>query len=255
MHRSRNHPVRNGLAALLAASAAAVIPASARAAPPATPLPPPTNTAPPQIQQPPGAKRQNEVATPMVGEYLLGNKGTWNGASYYKVQWEDCDSVAAVPPAPPTMNCTAAAGTPSTNTTYKVAAGDVGHMLVFLVTAFSSPGSSTPVSSAPSGAVAFGAPLNRLAPMISGVTQDGQTLSVTSGTWERAEPTRRRRSPTSGSGVTARASTAARRSPTRRAPSTRTPSRTATSVTSWWRTSPPPVRGRAAPPPTRRTRT
>ena len=120
----------------------------------------------------------------MVGEYLLGNKGTWTGASYYKVQWEDCDSVAAVPPAPPTMNCTAAAGTPSTNTTYQVAEGDVGHMLVFLVTAFSSPGSSTPVSSAASGPVAFGAPLDRLAPLISGVTQDGQTLSVTSGTWD-----------------------------------------------------------------------
>jgi len=115
----------------------------------------------------------------MVGEFLLGNKGTWTGASYYKVQWEDCDNVGL-----PTQTCTAAAGSPSTNTTYQVAAGDVGHTLVFLVTAFSSPGSSTPVASAASGVVGFGAPLNRVAPVISGVTQDGQTLSVTSGTWD-----------------------------------------------------------------------
>ncbi len=184
MHRSRKYAGRNCRAALLALVAAAAIPAaaipaSAAAAPAATPLPPPVNTALPQIQQPPGAKRTNEVAAPMVGEFLLGNKGTWTGASFYKVQWEDCDNVGL-----PTQTCTAAAGSPSTNTTYQVAAGDVGHTLVFLVTASSSPGSSTAASSAPSGVVAFGAPLNRLAPVISGVTEDGQTLTVTSGTWD-----------------------------------------------------------------------
>ncbi|MGZ4295520.1 MAG: hypothetical protein ACXVVK_00530 [Solirubrobacteraceae bacterium] len=141
------------------------------------------NTAPPQIQQPPGAQRQNEVAAPQVGEYLLGNKGTWSGASYYKVQWEDCDNVGL-----PTQTCTAAAGSPSTNTTYQVAQGDVGHALVFLVTATSSPGSSTALASAPSGVVANGVPLNRVGPVISGNTQDGQTLSVTSGTWDGSLP-------------------------------------------------------------------
>jgi hypothetical protein len=55
---------------------------------------------------------------------------------------------------------------------------------VFLETAFSSPASSTPASSAPSGVVAFGAPLDRVAPTISGVTQDGQTLIVNPGTWD-----------------------------------------------------------------------
>jgi hypothetical protein len=178
MHRSHKHPARRRFAPLLGALAAAVVPATAAAAPAATP-PAPLNTSPPQIQQPPGAQRQNEVATPQVGEFLLGNKGTWNGASYYKVQWEDCDNVGL-----PTQTCTGAAGSPSTNTTYQVAAGDVGHALVFLVTAYSSPASSTPLSSAASGGVAFGAPLNRLAPVISGVTQDGQTLTVTSGTWD-----------------------------------------------------------------------
>ena len=115
----------------------------------------------------------------MVGEFLLGNKGTWTGASYYKVQWEDCDNVGL-----PSQTCNPAAGSPSTNTTYQVAAGDVPHTLVFLVTAFASPGSSTALSSAPSGVVAFGAPLDRLAPTISGLTQDGQTLIVNPGTWD-----------------------------------------------------------------------
>ena len=92
MHRSHTHPVRRRFTPLLGVLAAAVVPATAGAAPLATPLPPPVNTAPPQIQQPPGAQRQNEVAAPQVGEYLLGNKGTWTGANYYKVQWEDCDA-------------------------------------------------------------------------------------------------------------------------------------------------------------------
>lgn len=179
MHRDLNHLARRLLAPTLGVLAAAVVPGVAGAAPLATPLPPPVNTSPPQIQQPPGAKRPNEVAAPMVGEYLLGIKGKWTGASYTKVQWEDCDNVGL-----PTQTCTAAAGSPSTNTTYQVAAGDVGHSLIFLETAYSSPGSSTPAGSAASGVVNFGAPLNRLAPVISGVTQDGQTLSVTSGTWD-----------------------------------------------------------------------
>ena len=132
-----------------------------------------------QIQQPPGAKRLNEVAAPMVGEFLLGTEGAWSGASFYKNQWEDCNNVGL-----PTQTCTAAAGSPSTNKTYQVAAGDVGHTLVFLVTAFSSPGSGTTLGSTASGVVAFGAPLDRLAPVVSGVTQDGQMLSVTSGTWD-----------------------------------------------------------------------
>ncbi|MFZ1995611.1 MAG: hypothetical protein WAU75_15990, partial [Solirubrobacteraceae bacterium] len=181
MHRSHSKPVRRRLAPVLGILAAAVvIPATAGAAPLATPLPPPVNTAPPTIQQPPGAQRPNEVAAPEVGEYLLGNKGTWTGASYYKYQWEDCDSTGTV--------CTPAAGAPSTNTTYQVAQGDVGHTLVFLVTATSSPGSSTALASAPSGAVSNGVPLNRVGPVISGNTQDGQTLSVTSGTWDGSLP-------------------------------------------------------------------
>ncbi|HEY5430932.1 MAG TPA: hypothetical protein VIK04_17585, partial [Solirubrobacteraceae bacterium] len=128
-HRcSRRQLIR--IAPFVAGLALAAFPAMAGAAPLATPLPPPVNTAPPQIQAPPTAP-PTEVTTPMVGEYLLGNKGTWTGATYYKVQWEDCGPAGAAP-------CTAISG--AIDTTYKVAQGDVGSTLVFLVTAYSSPG-------------------------------------------------------------------------------------------------------------------
>jgi hypothetical protein len=176
MHRSFNRPARNWLTPVLGVLAVAAFPATAGAAP----APAPVNTAPPTMQPPPLPTPQNEVTNPQVGRTLLGNKGTWTGATFYKVQWEDCDATGAT--------CAPAAGTPSTNTTYKIAQGDVGHYLVFLVTATSSPGSSTSASSTPSGLVANGTPLNRSAPVISGVTQDGQALSVTSGTWDGTLP-------------------------------------------------------------------
>jgi hypothetical protein len=178
MHRrcSRRQLIR--IAPFGAALALAAFPAMVGAAPLVTPAPPPVNTAPPQIQAPPTAP-PTEVATPMVGEYLLGNKGTWTGATYYKVQWEDCGPAGAAP-------CAPISG--AIDTTYKVAQGDVGSTLVFLVTAYSSPGSSTPLSSAASGVVANGLPLNRVGPAISGVTQDGQTLTTTSGTWDGTLP-------------------------------------------------------------------
>ncbi|MGA9857825.1 MAG: hypothetical protein WBQ18_08170 [Solirubrobacteraceae bacterium] len=115
-----------------------------------------------------------------MGRTILGNKGTWTGASFYKTQWEDCDVTATV--------CHPAAGAPSTNTTYKIAQGDVGSYLVLSVTASSSPGSSATANSAPSGLVANGTPLNRTAPTISGVTLDGQTLTSTSGIWDGTLP-------------------------------------------------------------------
>lgn len=174
MHRNLNHLARRLLTPLLGVLAAAVVPAVAQAA-----APPPVNTAPPQIQAPPTAP-PSEVTAPQVGEFLLGNKGTWTGASYYKVQWEDCN--------PTTLACVPAAGSPSTNTTYKVAQGDVGSTLVFAVTAFAAPTSSTPANSAASGVVANGLPLNRIAPTLSGITQDGQTMTLTSGTWDGTLP-------------------------------------------------------------------
>src|ERR1700760_1204048 len=180
MHSNHHHLAGRLVRPLLGVLAAAAVPATAGAAPLATPLPPPVNTSPPTMSSPPPPTSQNEVTNPQVGRTILGGKGTWTGASYYKVQWEDCDVTGTV--------CTAAAGVPSTNTTYKIAQGDVGHYLVFMVTATSSPGSSASASSTPSGLVANGTPLNRLAPTISGLTLDGQTLTSTSGNWDGTLP-------------------------------------------------------------------
>src|ERR1700759_4198047 len=180
MARNHHHLARRLLWPVAGVVAAAAVQSLAGAAPLATPLPPPVNTSPPTMQSPPPPTSQNEVTNPQVGRTILGNKGTWTGANYYKVQWEDCDVTATV--------CTPAAGSPSTNTTYKIAQGDVGHYLVFQVTATSSPGSTATASSVPSGLVANGTPLNRLAPTISGLTQDGQKLTSTSGTWDGTLP-------------------------------------------------------------------
>jgi hypothetical protein len=181
MRRNHHHlALRRLLTPFLGVVAAAVFTATAGAAPLATPLPPPVNTAPPTMKSPPPPTSQNEIANPQVGRTILGVKGTWTGATYTKVQWQDCDATATV--------CTPAAGIPSTNTTYKIAQGDVGHYLVFMETATSSPGVTASASSTPSGLVANGTPLNRLAPTISGLTQDGQTLTSTSGTWDGTLP-------------------------------------------------------------------
>jgi hypothetical protein len=172
----RRHLIR--LPALGAFLALVGFPAVAGAAPVAAAAPPPVNTAPPTIVPPPPPTPQNEVTNPTVGIYLLGTKGGWTGASYYKYQWEDCDAAGA--------NCTAIPG--AINTSYKVADSDVGHTLVLLVTAFASPSSSTPASSAPTGVVTAGKPLDRTRPTVSGVTQDGQTLTTSPGTWDGTQP-------------------------------------------------------------------
>ena len=117
------------------------------------------NTAPPQIATTAGREAPERGRHADGGRVSPRQQGHVERGSYYKRAVGGLRQRPAAP-RPADMNCTAAAGTPSTNTTYQVAAGDVGHMLVFLVTAFSSPGSSTPASSAPSGAVAFGAPLD-----------------------------------------------------------------------------------------------
>ena len=161
----------------LVAFLAALFPAVAGAAPVAAAAPPPVNTSPPTIVIPPNAP-PNEISTPSVGRYLQSTDGTWTGQSYLKRQWEDCN--------PTTLACTAIPG--AINTTYQIALSDVGSTLVFLVTAYA-PGSSTPASSSPTGVVTAGTPINHPpGPRVTGVTQDGQTLTITPGTWDGTQP-------------------------------------------------------------------
>jgi hypothetical protein len=160
------------LPALASVLAAIAFPGAAGAA-----APPPVNTSPPTIVIPPNAP-PNEISTPSVGRYLGSTDGTWTGQSYLKRQWEDCN--------PTTLVCTAIPG--AINTTYQIAQSDVGSTLVFLVTAYAS-GSSTPASSSPTGVVTAGTPINHPpGPRVTGVTQDGQTLTISPGTWDGTQP-------------------------------------------------------------------
>jgi hypothetical protein len=136
---------------------------------------PPVNTSPPTIEAPPG-QSPTEVTAPQVGRVLLGTQGGWAGATYFDYQWEYCDTTPATP-IPGAIN-----------TSYRIAAGDVGHTLCFVVTAFASPSSSTQAASAPTGVVAVGTPLNRSAPAISGAPQVGQTLTASTGVWDGTTP-------------------------------------------------------------------
>jgi hypothetical protein len=181
MQRNHNHPVLRRLAPLLGVVALAALPATASAATPtpATPcsaVPPsaPCYTTAPSMMPPPLPTPQNEVTSPQVGRTILGNKGAWQNPTptFYKTQWMDCDATATV--------CTPAAGSPNTNTTYKIVQGDVTHYLVFQVIA----NGTASANSAPSGLVNNGTPLNRVAPTLTGMTLDGQTMMLTSGTWD-----------------------------------------------------------------------
>lgn len=184
MHK-QHHLAPRLIGPLLGVLAAAAFPAAAFAATPATPATSCTVAAPavpsspcyttaPSMMPPPPPTPQNEVTSPQVGRTILGNKGAWQNPSptFYKTQWMDCDATATV--------CTPAAGSPNTNTTYKIAQGDVTHYLVFQVIA----NGTASANSAPSGLVNNGTPLDRVAPTLTGMTLDGQTLTLTSGTWD-----------------------------------------------------------------------
>jgi hypothetical protein len=152
----------------LATSSGVPVTASASASPP-------VNTSPPVIQ-PPAGESPAEVTMPQVGRVLIGNAGTWAGATYYSYRWEHCDTTPA----------TAIPG--AINTTYQIAPEDVGHTLCFFVTAFNAPSSSAQATSTPTGVVAIGTPLNRSAPVVSGPTQVGQTLIASTGRWDGTMP-------------------------------------------------------------------
>lgn len=171
MQRSPNHPAR-WLGAIAGVLALAAFPAAAWAAPP-------VNTVPPTITIPTGGAA-NEITNPSEGRTLTSTPGTWNPAqTTYHYQWtRDC-APSAVPANP---------GTPitnATNSTYKIANGDIGHTLCLTVSA----GGSAPViSSDQTGLVTAGTPIDRAAPTMSGATNDGQTLTANPGTWDGTGP-------------------------------------------------------------------
>jgi hypothetical protein len=117
--------------------------------------------------------------TPNVGQLLSVSNGTWEGSpvTSYAYQWEACNNVGA--------KCKEIAG--ATASTYRVIPYEIADTLRAVVTATNSGGSAS-ATSALTGLVGFGVPVNTAPPAISGTPRDGQTLTASSGTWTGTPP-------------------------------------------------------------------
>ena len=116
------------------------------------------------------------AGTPSQGQTLTASSGAWNGvpAPAFAYQWSDCDQSG--------QNCSALQG--ATSQTYTVTAANIGSTIEVVLTASNSAG-TTSASSAPSATVQAlsQAPQNTTPPTMSGTASEGQTLTVSPGTW------------------------------------------------------------------------
>lgn len=106
------------------------------------------------------------------GRTLTGGPGTWTSATTptYGYQWQRCTA----------GTCSDVNG--ATAATYVVGAADVGHRLRLKVRATNGSG-FTDALSAPTATVVKGAPLNVVAPAVTGTAHTGSTLTTSNGTW------------------------------------------------------------------------
>jgi hypothetical protein len=111
------------------------------------------------------------------GSTLTAAPGTWSGTTpmAYAYQWRRCDASGAA--------CADVAG--ATGPGYAVTAADAGRALRVRVTATNVVGASSATSAA-TAAVPGAPPVNSVAPSISGVARDGETLTAAAGTWSGA---------------------------------------------------------------------
>ncbi len=131
------------------------------------------------IQQAPANTIAPSISgTASPGSQLTASPGTWTGvpAPTFTYTWADCNSAGA--------GC----GAPipgATSSTYTVRAADVGFTLEVTVTGSNGVGTAQSVTSAHTAVVTntTSAPVNTLAPSISGTASQGQTLTASPGTW------------------------------------------------------------------------
>jgi IPT/TIG domain len=110
---------------------------------------------------------------------LKASKGSWSGQKpiSYAYAWSRCD--------PSGGSCTNIGG--AGKSAYKLTHLDVGHTLRVTVTASNEAGHAS-ATSEPSGVVAPSAPVKKAAPKISGLKEDGQLLSASTGLWKGTPP-------------------------------------------------------------------
>jgi hypothetical protein len=143
--------------------AGATVPATSD--PTATVLPAaPTNTELPQISN----------TSPQQGDTLTVTDGLWdNSPTSYHYQWQDCDQNG--------QKCT---DTGDDANTYTLTGDDVGSTIEVTVTAVNA-GGRTPETVGPTATVTPLPPSStEPLPKITGIAQQGQTLTVTTGSWD-----------------------------------------------------------------------
>ena len=127
----------------------------------------PVNSQPPTI-----------TGKPQQGQTLTASTGTWTGGALsYSYAWADCNTAG--------QSCVVING--ATASTYTLTASDVGHEIQVKLTARNSFGSTTaksqPTAVVVSPGAVTGPPVNTKAPVISGTTTQGHTLTASTGTW------------------------------------------------------------------------
>ena len=127
--------------------------------------PAPVNLTPPALF---GAAQQGQTITLTYGTWAYGRNQTGT--------WFDCSTAG--------NHCTPIAGPTGAHVgqSYVITAADVGHTIVVVETA-TGPGGSTTVDSAPTAVVIPPAPVNLTPPALFGAAQQGQTITLTYGTW------------------------------------------------------------------------
>ena len=129
---------------------------------PAAAGPAPANTVPPAI-----------TGTTTAGQPLTASAGTWTGSpTSFGYRWRRCDAAGG--------SCGDIAGAQSS--TYVLADGDAGSTIRVVVMATNGTG-STPATSAATAVIAPAPPASTSAPVVSGTTMSGRTLSTTDGGW------------------------------------------------------------------------
>jgi peptidoglycan/xylan/chitin deacetylase (PgdA/CDA1 family) len=134
-------------------------------------VPAPKNTALPTIS-----------GTAQQGQMLTASTGNWSGSpTSYAYQWSRCNING--------KGCATIAS--ASSQTYVVAAGDIGFTMRVAVTATNDGGSSSSTSNQTSLVTAAPviAPANSTPPTISGLAQEGQTLTASDGSWSGSAPT------------------------------------------------------------------